>query len=199
MIILGRHGNTFEAGTKAVWVGARSDLRLTSEGRMQAARVAAHLRHSDLVPRKVVAGPLLRTRDFAQIVASDFGLRVEIDDDLRELDYGEWEGLDSAAVANRFGTETLTAWEESLAWPGNSSGWGESPDIVRKRVGAALERLSALERPVFACTSNGILRFVWVLTRGLVNMRASKVRTGAICLLNAGANGFDVKEWDHPP
>lgn len=199
MIIFSRHGNTFEPGEKAVWIGTRTDLPLTADGRTQAAQVVDYLRGTGTVPKQVLAGPLRRTRDFAGIVASAFGLSLRIDDDLRELDYGEWEGLDSVAVSNRFGGDVLTAWEEGLTWPGSSSGWGESPGMVTARVQATLDRLTKMEQPVFACTSNGILRFVWMLTRGSVNLHRSKVRTGAICLLKANAKGFDVLEWNNSP
>ena len=199
MIILGRHGNTFEPGMKAVWVGARSDLPLTAEGRAQAIRVACHLKRVELAPRTIVAGPLRRTREFAEIVASFFGPRVEIDDSLRELDYGGWEGLDNASVTDKFGVAALAGWEEDMAWPGPSSAWGESPDIVRARVQAAMDRLSTGKQPAFACTSNGILRFVWALTQGLVDLPASKVKTGAICRLNIASDGFEVVEWNYLP
>jgi probable phosphoglycerate mutase len=42
-LILIRHGNTFEAGQKAVWVGARSDLPLTMAGEAQAHAAAQYV------------------------------------------------------------------------------------------------------------------------------------------------------------
>lgn len=199
MIILARHGNTFETGEKPVWVGARTDLPLTEEGRAQATRVVSHLRSGGRAPKAVFAGPLRRTKEFASIVASAFDLPVEIDDSLKELDYGGWEGLDGETVASRFGAAVLGAWEGELVWPGERSDWGESPDIVKSRVQAVLDRLATSEQPVFACTSNGILRFVWALTRGLVDMPQSKVKPGAVCVLKPAAQGFDIVEWNCIP
>jgi broad specificity phosphatase PhoE len=50
VIVFSRHGNTFAAGERAVWVGARSDLPLVSEGFSQADRVADHIRENGLAP-----------------------------------------------------------------------------------------------------------------------------------------------------
>ena len=36
LLLLARHGNTFNKGDKIVWVGARTDLPLTAKGREQA-------------------------------------------------------------------------------------------------------------------------------------------------------------------
>ena len=43
LLLLARHGNTFEKGDKVVWVGARTDIPLTAKGRDQAAALAAGL------------------------------------------------------------------------------------------------------------------------------------------------------------
>lgn len=199
MIVLGRHGNTFAAGERAVWVGAASDLPLVEEGLAQAARVATYLKEHDLAPARVFAGPLRRTRAFAEVVASAFGTRVEIDDGLREIDYGGWERLDNAEVATRFGEEALRAWEERLQWPGPESGWGESEAQVTERIGASLARLAAFPTPVYACTSNGVLRFVRRLVDGVAEARVNKVRTGAICTLERGDPTPRILLWNKAP
>jgi probable phosphoglycerate mutase len=199
MIVLGRHGNTFAAGERAVWVGAASDLPLVEEGFAQAARVATYLRAHDLAPARVFAGPLRRTREFAAVVAGAFGVEVEIDDGLREIDYGGWERLDNAEVAARFGEEALRAWEERLQWPGPGSGWGESEAQVTERIGASLARLATLPAPVYACTSNGVLRFVRRLIDGVADARVNKVRTGAICTLERGDPAPRILLWNESP
>ena len=43
LLLLARHGNTFEPSDKVVWVGARTDLPLTSMGREQAAALGEGL------------------------------------------------------------------------------------------------------------------------------------------------------------
>src|SRR5689334_18102324 len=124
MLVFARHGNTFEAHQRAVWVGARTDLPLTAEGIVQAERVADYLDAHGLAPMRVIAGPLQRTRAFAAVIGDRFAAPVEIDERLKELDYGSWEGLDAAEVAARFGVTELEGWEEKLLWP-ETAGWGE--------------------------------------------------------------------------
>lgn len=199
MMILSRHGNTFAAGERAVWVGAKSDLPLVEAGFAQAARLANHFKEQDIAPTCVVAAPLRRTRDFAGVVAHAFGTRVEIDDGLCEIDYGGWEGLDNAEVASRFGDEALRNWEERLGWPGPESGWGESEERVTDRVRRSLERLDNLPAPVYACTSNGVLRFIRRLIDGVTDSRLSKVRTGALCAIERSATSRTISKWDQLP
>jgi probable phosphoglycerate mutase len=199
VIVFSRHGNTFAAGERAVWVGARSDLPLVSEGFLQAERVADHLRENGLAPTRIVTGPLRRTREFADVIARAFGAPVEIDDGLREIDYGHWEGLDNAEVVARFGEDVLRAWEDRLAWPGPESGWGESDAEVADRVRGSLARLAAHASPVYACTSNGILRYVRRLVDGATDSRIGKVRTGAICALDGDADAPTISMWNHSP
>jgi broad specificity phosphatase PhoE len=199
MIVLARHGNTFEAGTPAYWVGGKTDLPLVAEGIAQALRLVTYLRAAHIAPKTVVAGPLLRTREFAEVIADAFDCKVAVDVDLTELDYGAWEGLDSSSVVTRFGHAALEAWEARLEWPANG-GWGESPEAVTARIRRFLTKAAAFDQPVFACTSNGILRFMrWILdgTTG----PAGKVRTGATCVLADYRIGDHVKVdvWDERP
>ena len=200
MLILARHGNTFEAHERAVWVGAKTDLPLTADGLAQAESAAGYLVAHSLVPERVIAGPLQRTRAFAAVIADRFGLRPEIDARLKELDYGAWEGLDAAEVAARFGEADLFAWEERLIWPADGH-WGEGRAAVEQRVDAVLEdlRAAARDRTVLAVTSNGILRFVRWMVSGDRASRETKVRTGALCLLRPADQGWAVDGWDIRP
>ena len=75
LLLLARHGNTFEAGDKVVWVGARTDLPLTAKGREQAAALGEGLRPVKSVIKHIVSGPLNRTREHAAIAAQRAWLR----------------------------------------------------------------------------------------------------------------------------
>jgi broad specificity phosphatase PhoE len=65
LLLLARHGNTFNKGDKVVWVGARTDLPLTAKGHEQALALGQAL--APFAPRikRVISGPLLRTREHA--------------------------------------------------------------------------------------------------------------------------------------
>jgi broad specificity phosphatase PhoE len=100
LVILCRHGNTFERGDKVVMVGAREDLPLTARGVEQAQELAEVLAARNIVPSRIIAGPLQRTRVFAenvQVVTKSSAV-IEIDSRLIEFDYGAWSGLSNEEI-----------------------------------------------------------------------------------------------------
>ncbi len=68
LLLLARHGNTFNKGDKVVWVGARTDLPLTAKGREQAQALGQALVPFAPQIKRVVSGPLLRTREHAAVI-----------------------------------------------------------------------------------------------------------------------------------
>ena len=68
LLLLARHGNTFNKGDKVVWVGARTDLPLTAKGREQAQALGQALVPFAPQIKRVISGPLLRTREHAAIL-----------------------------------------------------------------------------------------------------------------------------------
>jgi probable phosphoglycerate mutase len=68
LLLLARHGNTFNKGDKIVWVGARTDLPLTAKGREQALALGQALAPFASRIKRVISGPLLRTREHAGIL-----------------------------------------------------------------------------------------------------------------------------------
>ncbi|WP_376095313.1 histidine phosphatase family protein [Roseomonas sp. CCTCC AB2023176] len=194
-LLLARHGNTFDPGQPALRVGARTDLPLVAEGRAQAARLAEALAAEGLRPARIVAGPLARTRQFAAILADRLGGTIILDDRLRELDYGTWEGLTDAEITARHGRDALGAWERRLEWPA-AAGWGEGEAAVLSRIGAFLDEAADAPSPTLAVTSNGILRLVRRLIEGSPTAGEGKVRTGALCRLRRTGGGWHIAAWD---
>ncbi|HET6394770.1 MAG TPA: bifunctional RNase H/acid phosphatase, partial [Blastococcus sp.] len=84
-----RHGQTEHTPERRF--SGRNDLPLSRTGRAEAE--AAAQRAKDLGVEVVLASPLRRTRETAEIVAGALGLPVALDDDLVELDFGDLEGL----------------------------------------------------------------------------------------------------------
>ncbi len=88
----------------------------------------------------VVTSPLARCRQTARTVADRLGLDVEVENGLRETDFGAWEGLTFAEVMERH-PEDLKAWLASAKV--QPTGGGESFATVARRVAAARDRLTA--------------------------------------------------------
>lgn len=134
--LLLRHGSTALSPEKRF--SGRSDVPLSDLGRRQAAQVAARLCALGGVDA-VVSSPLRRARETAEIVADGPDLPVAVEDDLRETDFGEWDGATFAEVREKWPQE-LAAW---LADPEVAPPGGESFADTEIRVRAALARLLA--------------------------------------------------------
>ncbi len=131
-----RHGRTEHTPERRY--SGRNDLPLSATGRAEAE--AAAVRARELGIDVVVASPLRRTRETAEVVAEALSLQVEFDDDLVELDFGDLEGLTGTEAQQRhpLAARRFTA-DVTVAAPN-----GESVADVSRRVARARRRL--LER-----------------------------------------------------
>lgn len=83
-----RHGQT-EYNVRGILAGS-TDVALTETGMREAAMAAEILAGEPL--RAVCSSPLKRARDTARLIAAPHRLPVTVIEDLRERDWGEWEG-----------------------------------------------------------------------------------------------------------
>jgi probable phosphoglycerate mutase len=150
---------------------SRTDLPLLDSGEEQAREVGRKLagRHFALV----LCSPLLRARETCRLAG--FGDMAEICDDLREWDYGEYEGLTTPQIRHRDPDWNL--WRDGC--PG-----GESPDRIGARVDRVLDRLDQVKGDGLAFAHGHVLR---VLTARWVEM---DVAAGARFKLEAGSLGI---------
>ncbi len=136
--LLLRHGETALSVERRF--AGRGDAPLTEAGRRQAAAAAARMAARGGIDL-IVTSPLQRARRTAEAVAEATGVAVQVDDDLVETDFGDWEGLTFSEAAARW-PEEIPAWLASaeVAPPG-----GESLTTVARRVLRALDRLLAAQ------------------------------------------------------
>ena len=88
-LLLVRHGETdWNADGR---LQGQTDRPLSEFGRRQAQRLADELAAEQLVA--IYSSDLARARETAEIVGTRVGLPVTFDPDLREKDWGTWEGL----------------------------------------------------------------------------------------------------------
>lgn len=134
-VILIRHG-------ESVWnnegrIQGWSDSPLSERGREQAALVARRLAAAGI--SAVYASPLLRARETADVIADKLGLKVEVDERLKELMLGELEGLTSEEVREQY-PHVAHGWREDAWWvpiPG-----GERFRAFRRRVVEAMNEIT---------------------------------------------------------
>ncbi|MEU1009732.1 bifunctional RNase H/acid phosphatase [Streptomyces sp. NPDC005890] len=138
-LVLLRHGETPLTPQKRFSGSGGTDPALSAAGREQAHRVAEALARRGTI-QAIVASPLARTRETAEIVAARLGLDVTVEGGLRETDFGAWEGLTFGEVRERH-PDDLNAW---LADPeARPTGGGESFAETATRIAATRDKLVA--------------------------------------------------------
>ena len=188
-LTLVRHGVTaFSVEKRFSGVG---DPPLIEQGRLQAKAVAARLASRGAVDL-IVTSPMSRCRETASVIASLTGAPVEHDDDLREVDFGAWEGLTLETVQERWPRE-LSLW---LADPTISPPEGESYDSLRYRISRAQQRLVNRHRGMTVCVvthSRPIASFVAsALSAPLESLYRLQVDNGSLTELDYYEDGPQV-------
>ena len=124
-----RHGET--AWSRSGQHTGRTDIDLTDTGRAQAAALAPMF--ADLRPALVLSSPRRRARDTAALA----GLRVDdVDPDLAEWDYGDYEGRTTEDI--RRVVPGWTLWTHGVPNGETATQVGERADRVLTRARAAL-------------------------------------------------------------
>lgn len=97
-LILIRHGQT-SYNLKKIYCGHR-DASLNKAGRAQALRLGLKLKSACV--DKVFSSDLKRALQTARIVFKNSGCEIIKNPDLREIDFGLWEGLDSEGIIKKY-------------------------------------------------------------------------------------------------
>ncbi|HST39579.1 MAG TPA: histidine phosphatase family protein [Conexibacter sp.] len=147
-----RHGETEWSLTRRHT--GRTDIPLTANGERQAATVEPRLRDVDFA--LVLSSPLQRARRTAELAG--FADRLQLDDDLVEVDYGEYEGITTAEIR-----EQRPDWD---LWRDGCPG-GETIDAVAARVAKVIERARAADGPVLIVAHAHLLRTLAPVALGL--------------------------------
>jgi broad specificity phosphatase PhoE len=132
--ILLRHGDTRLSPEHRF--SGRRDLPLSASGTRQAEAAARRLAAGAPID-VVVSSPLQRAVDTAAIAAAELGLTTVFDDDLRETDFGDWDGLTLAEIQQRW-PAAVALWRRNPEQPPPG---GESFADTAKRVNEACDRL----------------------------------------------------------
>lgn len=110
-LLMLRHGQTdFNAGSR---MQGQLDSALTELGHAQAAAAAEVL--GKMQPLLIVSSDLHRAYDTAVKLGERTGLRVRVDERLRETHLGEWQGLTHTEVDGQAPGARL-AWRDDATW-----------------------------------------------------------------------------------
>lgn len=185
-VVIVRHGETeWSAAGRHT---SRTDLPLTDEGRRRAEGLASAL--SEWTFAAVLSSPLRRARETCEIAG--FASRAEVDDDLREWGYGEYEGLTTPEIRERDPDWSL--WRDGC--PG-----GEQPSEVAARADRVLTRLGAADGDGLVFAHGHLLRVLaarWVALEAAFGARLA-LGAGAIGVLGHERDTRVIEGWNHVP
>ncbi len=143
VVYLARHGET--AWSLSGQHTGLTDLPLTDRGERNARKLGEQLRVRYFA--RVFTSPLRRASRTCELAG--FGAQSEVDRDLLEWNYGEYEGLRTAEIRAR-----RPDWELFRdGCPG-----GESPDDVGARADRVVDRVRAVKGDVLIFSSGHLLR-----------------------------------------
>ena len=193
-LVLWRHGRTsWNAEGRAQ---GHSDIPLDDVGRTQARASATRL--ASLGPAAIVSSDLRRAADTAAELAAVTGLAVAYDVRLREISFGEREGLTHAESLARFPEQMRRlAVSDDVRFPG-----GETYVETADRFTAALTDVVAAMAPddlVVVASHGGAMRVggcrflglpveLWTAFGGFANCNWSVLRDGR--------RGWRLEEWN---
>ncbi|MFE5814467.1 histidine phosphatase family protein [Streptomyces sp. NPDC056479] len=194
-LFLVRHGETewSRSGRHTGW----TDVPLTERGREEARRLVPLIRSHRIGAAFV--SPLERARETAELI----GLHdVRIDTDLREWDYGGYEGIATIEIQHeRPGWFLFT---DGVA-PGPPEHPGESPDQVGERADRILAKVDAAfanhEGCVVLVAHGHFLRVLTARRLGLPPADGAlfQLATGAVCRLSTEHGRPVIAGWNVRP
>lgn len=149
MIHFFRHGQV--DGPAALY--GKTDVALSDAGYSALSRAVNGVVQPDLI----ITSPLQRCHDFAFAQATSLGCALTVEDDLREMDFGQWDGVPYR--------------EDSPLWPAMTQFWqqpskvtppeGESLQQVQNRVAIAWQKLSVEHhKTIWVFAHGGVIRLI---------------------------------------
>lgn len=170
-----RHGEC-EGGE--IFRGA-TDVPLSKRGwsQMQAALDA----HGEPRWQRIVSSPLRRCREFAEQQAQRLDLPLIVDDDWRELSFGDWEGRSRDELRAKYPEQVEAFYRDPVGSPAPG---GEPADAMQRRVQAAFGRClaQASGERVLLVTHGGVIRALLAEVLGMSLQQIFTLEVPYACL-----------------
>lgn len=198
-ILLVRHGEVAgNVGDKPTFVGW-NDLPLNERGLQQAQSVAEYLAPENVAA--IYSSDLQRAKKTGEAIAAKHNLEVRIDADLREVNYGAWEGLGEVDLLREYSSQ----WQARQNDPWNVAAVdGESYAQMWARFfpkwNALVENHAGETAIVVA--HNGLIRMLLchLLGAPFENFKRIHVTNGGVTRIQSSAGGVllrSVNETNH--
>lgn len=153
-IFIVRHGET-DGNRHRRFIGS-TDLPLNDEGRAQVLSLKPLI--GSLGFGKCLCSPYLRCRETAGILLEDSPLMPEIEEDIREADFGKWEGMtfDEISAAYPDNVRRWASFDEEFSFP-----QGEVLRDFLARVKSFASQIDTFQDDkILLVTHGGVIRFL---------------------------------------
>ena len=176
-IFLVRHGET--EWNKSLRYQGHRDISLSDTGRRQAEKIAARLSTERI--DAAYSSDLSRALETAKAISSFHNLNVNIVTELKETNFGRWEGLTYKEIDEQF-HEVMNGWRTNpmeTKIPG-----GESLGEVAQRCHAGMEKIIR-ENPgknVLVVAHGGIIRIIAATALGMPLNDSWKIKQDNVAL-----------------
>jgi broad specificity phosphatase PhoE len=180
-----RHGET--EWSKSGQHTGRTDVPLTEAGRAQAQQLRRKLGRRKFA--LVLSSPMSRALETARLAG--FGGVVQLDPDLREWNYGQYEGLTTAEI--RRAVPGWTVWTHPIPD-------GETADEVAARVDRVIARVRAAPGDAALFAHGHLLRVLAARWLGLppTDGRLFALDTATVSVLGWEREAGVVERWNEP-
>ncbi len=175
-IYLVRHGET--EWTKTGQHTGLTDKPLTEQGKREAVALKRHLVHIPFA--KIFSSPLKRARETCELAG--FSKQLEIDNDLVEWNYGDYEGLTSDEIA-----------QKEPDWNLFNDGVpnGETFEQIAARADRVLKRIAKIDGDIAIFSSGHFLR---VLTARFLGYSVAEGRNFLLFPASISILSYDRKD-----
>jgi broad specificity phosphatase PhoE len=182
---LARHGET--EWTKTLQHTSTTDVPLTEVGEEQARALGAKLGDHEFA--LALSSPMRRALDTARLAG--FGDRVEIDDDLVEWNYGDYEGRTTADIREERPGWTL--WDDGVPM-------GEIPEQVAARTRRVIDRATKAGGDVLLFAHGHVLRVLTATWLGLSPEAGQlfALGTATLSVLGHEREARVIRQWNLP-
>lgn len=158
-LLLVRHGET-DWNLEKRFQGL-TDTQLNAKGIWQSEQVGAWLRSAEI--DQFHSSPLTRTRQTADIINQHHDLPIQLDDRLRELSFGDWEGHTWAEIERAYPTHAAKYIQNIANVPPNA----ESLPHYEMRIQSFIESIRHTKGTHLIVSHGGTLRTLLCLLIGL--------------------------------
>lgn len=170
-----RHGRTGYSGR---YIGS-SDVSLTEEGKEQIQHVQSRLGGSGIT--KILCSPMLRCLQSCDIL--DLGLEVEVEEYLKEIDFGDWEkkSFDEIAADEPALVDQWAAHPSEFVFPGGDA----VVDFIDRVMEIQQSIVNSSHKKILVISHGGVIRLLLCLflSLPLENHLLFRVEKGKIVTL----------------